>query len=202
MWETLRTAMVPKKTSAYETQTRVIRISIGHSSSAYSLLLVMPSGNVTAAVCDLWANEAVEYHRLFGGSTPAVFAEILSYDVAAMNSAIALGYQREYQAGLVHSDRYRSPQGFILCPDNAWRIGQALVANNASYYARARAAAMTCGELMLGDPQLRFTAFEQESLQGYLKELETLPATEEDFIDLCLARYRKVNGFLPAAYGL
>jgi methanol---5-hydroxybenzimidazolylcobamide Co-methyltransferase len=159
-------------------------------------------GNVTAAVCDLWANEAVEYHRLFGGSTPAVFAEILCYDVAAMNSAIALGYQREYQAGLVHSDRYRSPHGFILCPDNAWRIGQALVANNGSYYQRALAAAMTCGELMLGDPQLRFTAFEKESLLGYLKELETLPAAEDDFIDLCLTRYRKVNGFLPAAYGL
>jgi methanol--5-hydroxybenzimidazolylcobamide Co-methyltransferase len=159
-------------------------------------------GNVTAAVCDLWSNEAVEYHRLFGGSTPAVFAEILSYDVASMNVAIALGYQREYQACLTASDRYRSLHGFILCPDNAWAIGQALVDNNDSYYARARAAAMTAGELMLADPQLHFTTYEKESLLGYMKELETLPSMEEDFIDLCLDKYSQVKGFQPEAYGL
>lgn len=159
-------------------------------------------GNVMAAVCDLWSNEAVEYHRLFGGSTPAVFAEILSYDVAAMNAAIALGYQKQYQACLIASDRYRSLHGFMLCPDNAWTIGKAVVDNHESYYVRAKAAAITCGALMLGDPQLRFTAFEKESLLGYLKEMEALPDKEEDFIDLCLKKYGKVKGFLPAAYGL
>lgn len=159
-------------------------------------------GNVMAAVCDLWANEAVEYHHMFGGSTAAVFAEILGYDVAAMNTSIALGYQKEYQSCLIHSDRYRSPHGFILCPDNAWTIGSAVVKNNESYYARARAAALACGALMLGDPQLRFTTFEKESLLGYLKEIEALPASETDFIDLCLNKYRKVKGFRPAAYGL
>lgn len=159
-------------------------------------------GNVMAAVCDLWSNEAVEYHRLFGGSTPAVFAEILGYDVAAMNAALEIGYQREYQACLIRSDRYRSPHGFILSPDNSWAIGKALVDNSESYYARGRAAAMTCGELMLADEQLRFTAFEKESLLGYMKEMEALPAKEEDFIDLCLGKYGQVNGFLPAAYGL
>jgi methanol--5-hydroxybenzimidazolylcobamide Co-methyltransferase len=159
-------------------------------------------GNVTAAVCDLWANEAVEYHSMFGGSTPAVFSEILSYDVAAMNAAIVVGNQREYQACLVASDRYRSMHGFILSPDNAWTIGKALVDNNQSYYARARAAAMTCGELMLGDPQLQFTAFEKESLQGYMKQMERLPDEEDEFIELCLNKYRQVQGFLPEAYGL
>jgi methanol--5-hydroxybenzimidazolylcobamide Co-methyltransferase len=159
-------------------------------------------GNVTAAVCDLWSNEAVEYHRMFGGSTPGVFAEILSYDVAAMNAAIASDLQREYQACLVASDRYRSLHGFILSPDNAWTIGKALVDNNQSYYARARAAAITCGELMLADPQMQFTSFEKESLLSYMKELQALPAAEEDFIDLCLDKYRQVKGFLPEAYGL
>jgi methanol--5-hydroxybenzimidazolylcobamide Co-methyltransferase len=159
-------------------------------------------GNVMAAVCDLWSNEAIEYHRLFGGSTPAVFTEILSYDVAAMNAAIALGYQREYQACLVASDRYRSLHGFILSPDNAWTIGKAVVDNNESHYSRARAAALTCGALMLGDSQLGFTAFEKEALLGYIKELEALPPNEEDFIDHCLGKYDRVKGFLPAAYGL
>ncbi|MES9971061.1 MAG: methyltransferase MtaB domain-containing protein [Candidatus Thiodiazotropha sp.] len=159
-------------------------------------------GNVMAAVCDLWSNEAVEYHRMFGGSTPAVFTEILSYDVASMNVAISLGHQREYQACMVASDRYRSLHGFILCPDNAWTIGKALVDNNQSYYARARAAAMTCGELMLADPQLPFTSYEKESLYGYLAELERLPDEEQDFIDLCIDKYAQVKGFLPQAYGL
>jgi methanol--5-hydroxybenzimidazolylcobamide Co-methyltransferase len=159
-------------------------------------------GNVTAAVCDLWSNEAVEYHSMFGGSTSAVFTEILSYDVASMIAAIAAGHQQAYQASLVGSDRYRSMHGFILSPDNAWSIGKSLVDNNSSYYARSRAAAMTCGELMLADPQLRFTAFEKESLQGYMKQMENLPADEEDFIDLCLEKYSQVKGFLPEAYGL
>jgi methanol--5-hydroxybenzimidazolylcobamide Co-methyltransferase len=159
-------------------------------------------GNLMAAVCDLWSNEAVEYHAMFGGSTAAVFTEILGYDVAAMNSAVQLGYQAEYQACLVHSDRYRSPQSYILCPDNVWAIGKALVGNNESLYARGRAAALTCGELILGDPELQMTAFEKESLQTYMKELETLPDREEDFIDLCLKKYGGVKGFRPGSYGL
>lgn len=159
-------------------------------------------GNVMAAVCDLWSNEAVEYQHMFGGSSSAVFTEILGYDAAAMNSALALGYEREYQACLVNSDRYRSPHSFLLCPDNAWAIGKAVVDNASSQYVRARAAAFEGGRLMLADPLLRFTAFEKESLLGYLKELEGLPDTEEDFIDQCLHKYRKVKGFRPASYGL
>lgn len=159
-------------------------------------------GNVMAATCDLWSNEAVEYGHMFGGSTPAVFTEILGYDTAAMNASIALGHQKAFQACLIASDRYRSPHGFILCPDNAWAIGKAMVDNNESHYVRARAAALTCGELLLSDPRLRFTAFEKDALLAYLKELETLPAKEADFIDLCLTRYGKVKGFVPGAYGL
>lgn len=159
-------------------------------------------GNVMAAVCDLWANEAVEYHEMFGGSTPAVFAEMLGYDAAAMNAALELGYQKQYQACLVNSDRYRSPQGYILSPDNAWKIGRAIVDHPASFYARGRAAAHACGTLLLGSRRLQFTAFEKESLLGYMKELDSLPDREEDFIDLCLDRYGKVKGFKPGSYGL
>lgn len=159
-------------------------------------------GNVMAAVCDLWANEAVEYHDMFGGSTPAVFAEMLGYDAAAMNASIELGTQRQYQAGLIYSDRYRSPHGFILSPDNAWAIGRAMVENSESMYARARTAALKCGELMLADPQLRFTDFEKDALLGYIHELEALPEAEGDFIDLCLRRYGKIKGFRPESYGL
>jgi methanol--5-hydroxybenzimidazolylcobamide Co-methyltransferase len=159
-------------------------------------------GNVMAAVCDLWSNEAVEYHAMFGGTTPAVFVEILGYDAALMNTSIALGYEKQLQACLVNSDRYRDPQSFILCPDNAWAIGKAVADNHESLYARARASAIRCGELILGDPQLRLTVFELESLQRYMKEIEALPDKEADFIDLCLKKYSKVKGFQPASYGL
>jgi methanol--5-hydroxybenzimidazolylcobamide Co-methyltransferase len=157
---------------------------------------------VIAAVCDLWSNEAVEYHDMFGATTTAVFAEILGYDAAAMNASIDLGYQKEFQACLVNSDKYRGPHGFMLSPDNAWLIGKAVVDNNESLYARGKAAAIKCGELMLGDPKLRLTQFERESLMGYMKDMEKLPAKEEDFIDMCLKKYAKVKGFNPAAYGL
>jgi hypothetical protein len=46
------------------------------------------------------------------------------------------------------------------------------------------------------------TYFEKDSLLEYMKELESLPDTEEDFIDLCLKKYRKVKGFKPSSYGL
>lgn len=159
-------------------------------------------GNVMAAVCDLWSNEAVEYHHMFGGSTAAVFTEILGYDAAAMNAAIALGHEKEFMACLVASDRYRSAHSFILCPDNAWKIGKTVVENNESLYARARAAAIECGRLMLGDPVLRFTDAEKSALMTYLKELDALPDDEDDFIDLCLDKYSRVKGFRPSSYGL
>ena len=197
-------AIGPAKDCAYENPiikaiTGIPISTIGKSAACANLDLC---GNLMAAVCDLWSNEAVEYHAMFGGSSVAVFTEILGYDVAAMNSALQLGFQKEYQACLINSDRYRSPQSYILCPDIAWAIGKAMVTNNASCYARARAAALTCGELMLADSNLRFTTFEKNALLEYMRELEALPDDEDNFIDLCLKRYRKVKGFKPASYGL
>lgn len=197
-------AIGPGKDCAYENPIikAVTGIPISTEGKTSACAHMGMCGNVMAAVCDLWANEGVEYHAMFGGSTSAVFAEMLGYDAAAMNASIELGYQQQYQACLIHSDRYRSPHGFILSPDNAWSIGKALVENNDSLYSRARAAALTCGELMLGDPLLRFTVHEKDSLLGYMKELESLPELEADFIDLCLHKYSKIKGFKPASYGL
>lgn len=197
-------AVGPGKDCAYENPIikAITGIPISTEGKTSACAHMSLCGNVMAAVCDLWANEAVEYHDMFGGTTPAVFAEMLGYDAAAMNASIELGHQKQYQESLIHSDRYRSPHGFILSPDNAWRIGRAMVENNESFYSRARAAALKSGELMLGDPLLRFTAYEKESLLGYMKELESLPETEADFIDFCLQKYGKITGFRPASYGL
>lgn len=160
------------------------------------------SGNVIAAVCDLWSNEAVEYHAMFGGPTSAVYAELLGYDTALMNTAIGMGYEHQLQECMVNSDRYRDPQSYILCPDNAWQIGKVVTENHQSLYGRARAAALKCGELILGDSQLRLTTYEHDALTHYMAELDRLPEGEEDFIDLCLAKYSKIKGFRPESYGL
>ncbi len=159
-------------------------------------------GNVIAAVCDLWSNEAVEYHAMFGGTTAAVFSELLGYDAALMNTAIGMGYAHQFQECMVNSDRYRDPQSYILCPDIAWKIGKAVTENHQSFYARARAAALTCGELILKDTRLQLTTYEHDALTHFMAELDNLPDDEGDFIDLCLAKYANIKGFRRESYGL
>ncbi len=159
-------------------------------------------GNLIASVCDLWSNEAVEHHSMFGGTSGAVFTEILGYDTSLMNSAIHRGFERELQACMINSDRYRDPQSYILSPDVAWKIGKSITESHQSYYTRARAAALTCGELIFGDPHLRLTGYETEALTGYLKIIEQLPEDEGSFIDICLCEYSQVKGFRPDSYGL
>ena len=169
------------------------------SACAHSDLL----GNLVAACCDLWSNEAVEYHDMFGGTTPAVFAEILGYDVALMNSATLLGKAKDLQEMMVLSDKYRDTHGFILAPDNAWEIGKAIVDNGASYYSRSRAAGIKAGELMMNDKKLQMSAHERQVLKDALAVLQTLPDKEADFIDQCTADYKKlIPGFDPKNYGL
>lgn len=169
------------------------------SSCAHSDLV----GNLIAACCDLWSNEAVEYHDMFGGTTVAVFTEILGYDCAMMNTALEMGQAKVLRDILVNSDKYRDTHGFILCPDNAYAIGKAIVDNNTSYYARARAAAIKAGELMLADSNLQMSAFEKEALESSMRTLASLPDKEEDFISECADIYSKlVPGFKLSNYGL
>jgi len=161
------------------------------------------AGNLIAAVCDLWSNEAVEYHDMFGATTTSVFAEILGYDCAQFNTAIKLGYQKQMQEILVNSDMYRDSHSLILAPNNAWEVGNAIVSNRSkSNYASARAGAMKAGEIILGDAKMKLTALEKKALQTAMKDLEALPDAEGDFIDQCLAKYKDVHGFNPASYGL
>jgi methanol--5-hydroxybenzimidazolylcobamide Co-methyltransferase len=160
-------------------------------------------GNLIAAVCDLWSNEAVEYHDMFGGTTPAVFTEILGYDVALMNTAIAMGKAKDLQTLFINSDKYRDPHSFVVAPENAYQVGKAIVENNTDYYSRARAAAMKAAQLILADEQMLLSNFEREVLQKVLRDLESFPASEKDFIEQCASIYKKViPGFNLANYGL
>ena len=162
------------------------------------------ASNLIAAVCDLWSNEAVEYHDMFGATTTSVFAEILGYDCAQFNTAIELGYAKEMKEILVNADIFRDSHSLILAPDNAWEIGNAIVANTAKgYYPRARAAAMKAGSIILGETKFKMTAFEKGALEDAMKQMEALPEDEGTFVDMCLAKYTKlVPGFNPDSYGL
>jgi methanol---5-hydroxybenzimidazolylcobamide Co-methyltransferase len=161
------------------------------------------AGNLIAAVCDLWSNEAVEYHDMFGATTTSVFAEILGYDCAMFNSSIELGYQQQMKEILVNSDMYRDSHSLILAPNNAWEVGNAIVGNREKgRYASARAGAFKAGEIILGDEKMKITALEKQALQNALKDLEALPDDEGTFIDKCLDKYKNIKGFNPASYGL
>ena len=161
------------------------------------------ASNIIMAVCDLWSNEAVEYHDMFGATTTSVFAEILGYDCAILNTSLELGYQEQMKEILVNSDMYRDSHSLILAPDNAWEIGNAIVSNRSkSNYASARAGAIKAGQIILGDAKMKLTALEKKALDAAMKDLEALPDAEGDFIDQCLDKYKDVHGFNPASYGL
>jgi len=161
------------------------------------------ASNIIMAVCDLWSNEAVEYHDMFGATTTSVFAEILGYDCAMLNTALELGYQEQMKEILVNSDMYRDSHSLIVAPDNAWEIGNAIVSNRAtSNYASARAGAIKAGEIILGDAQMKLTALEKNALDKAMKDLDALPDAEGNFIDQCLDKYKDVHGFNPDSYGL
>jgi methanol--5-hydroxybenzimidazolylcobamide Co-methyltransferase len=161
------------------------------------------AGNLIMAVCDLWSNEAVEYHDMFGATTTSVFAEILGYDCAMLNSALELGYQEQMKEILVNSDMYRDSHSLILAPDNAWQVGNAIVSNRSKgYYASSRAAAIKAGEIILADAKMKLTAHEKGALTKAMADLKALPDTEGNFIDMCLAKYKDVKGFNPKSYGL
>jgi methanol--5-hydroxybenzimidazolylcobamide Co-methyltransferase len=161
------------------------------------------AGNLIGAVTDLWSNEAVEYHDMFGATTTSVFAEILGYDCAQFNSAIELGYQEQLKEILVNSDMYRDSHSLILAPNNAWEVGNAIVSNREKgNYASARAGALKAGEIINNDEKMKLTALEQSALDNAMRDLEALPDAEGDFIDMCLDKYKNVKGFNPASYGL
>ncbi|MCL2336602.1 MAG: methanol--corrinoid methyltransferase [Firmicutes bacterium] len=160
-------------------------------------------GNLVASCCDLWSNEAVEYHDMFGGTSAAVFTEILGYDVALMNTAIQMGKAKDLRDMLVNSDKYRDTHGFILAPVNAYEIGKAIVSKSDSYYARARAGGIKAAELMRADANLQLSAFERQVLDSTYDALLSLPDNEQNFIDECINIYKKVvPGFKPSNYGL
>ncbi len=172
------------------------------SATAHSSLL----GNIVAYSCDLWSNEQVENIRLFGGTGPQVLLEMLFYDTELMNTAIRCGRAHELRELFVKSDKYRDPQAFVLSPEVAWKIANALTKEAEHPYRRTVMAgliAMKEIERAHREGHLTLDRAESKYLKSILRRLSSLPEDEDELIDRALDLYRKkVKELKPEHYNL
>jgi len=162
-----------------------------------------PLGNIAAATCDTWSNESVQNIRLLGGMAPTCCLEQLIYDCRVMNEALAEGRDGAllYRKWLIASDAHRDPQAYILTPENAIAIAQAIVSAPTAYDA-AKAAALAALRLMREghkDGALKLNPREVPYLDRLQKSVEATPAKEAEFIDTMMGQVDTTK-FVPADY--
>ena len=134
------------------------RFSDGHGRPRLACAHLSPLGNIAAATCDTWSNESVQNIKLLGGMAPTCCLEQLIYDCRLMNQALADGRDGAllYQKWLVDSDAPLDPQAYVLKPESAIAIAQAIV-NAPTPVAAGRDAALTAVRL-LREAQKAWTA--------------------------------------------
>ena len=163
-------------------------------------------GNLTAGVCDVWSNESVYNREEMGGPTPGVWLQSLGYECALMNTAKQIGTAKALRDSYVLADKYRDPQGVILAYDNAYRIGQAIVADGEDNYLRARAAALKAIECIneaVDEKRIYLTRFERDTMDSTQKTYEQLPDDSDKFLKASIKRYgRKVKDHDITQYDL
>ncbi len=162
-------------------------------------------GNLMAHTCDLWSNESVEYHPEFGGSSVACWLGVLGYEAALMTTAKQTKQDKVLRDLYVAADRYRSPEGFTLCHDNAFEIGKVIVENGNDIYLRSKAAGEKAAELIDAankKGQLRLNKMEKDTLAKIQTDLASLPDNQDKFVDWALKTYKDVPNFNPKNYGL
>lgn len=163
-------------------------------------------GNLAAAVCDVWSNESVYNREEMGGPTPGVWLQSLGYECALMNTATQIGTNKELRDTYTLADKYRDPQGIILAYDNAYKIGEAIVADGEDIYLRSRNAALKACELIneaVEEKRILLTRFERDTLDSTQKTYEQLPDDQAKFVKTCIKRYgRKVKEHDPSQYEL
>ncbi len=162
-------------------------------------------GNLIAQTADLWSNESVEYHPEFGGSSVQCWLGVIGYEAALMNAAKQLKQDKVLRDLYVASDRFRSPEAFILAYDNAYKIGQAIVGDGGSYYLRAKAAGLKAAELIQESNlkgRLKLNKQEKDTLNKIITDLSSLPDEESKFVDWALKEYKSVPAFNPKNYDL
>ncbi|OKY78399.1 MAG: Methanol-cobalamin methyltransferase B subunit MtaB [Candidatus Methanohalarchaeum thermophilum] len=162
-------------------------------------------GNLTAQVCDGWSNESAEFHEEFSGWSSGTWAEAVGYEASLMNTAKELGMAKELRDMYMASDRYRSPEAYILAYDNAYKIGEAIAEEGDSYYLRSKNAALTAAEMIEEAEEsepLELTKHEKDALDDILTELRALPDDEDKFVDQMLDEYSDLPKFDKEDYEL
>lgn len=162
-------------------------------------------GNIAAAACDTWSNESVQNLKLLGGMAPVCYLEQLIYDCRLFNEAAADGEEaiRQLRDWLVRSDAGRDPQAWVLRPEAAVAIAQA-IAQAPDHYLAGRAAGLTAIRLLRAAAQegsLRLPPREVPWLDRMEAALEELPDQESLFIERMLAQVDTTR-FRVADYGL
>jgi len=145
-----------------------------------------PLGNIAAATCDTWSNESVQNIKLLGGMAPTCYVEQLIYDCRLMNQALADGRDAalRFRKWLVNSDAGLDPQAYVLTPESALAIAQAIV-QAPNPVAAGKAAALTAVRLLREAKQegrLKIHPREIPWLDRIQKAVETIPANESEFI--------------------
>jgi methanol--5-hydroxybenzimidazolylcobamide Co-methyltransferase len=154
------------------------------SACAHSSLV----GNVTASVCDLWSNEQVEGLRLYGGSAPATFLEILAYDTRLLNTASERGMEKELRDLLVASDASRDPQALVLSPAPAFQIAEEVIAGS-DPYGRIIRAGLKALEIIKSTPGLHLPPAEQGYVEKLKLSLAKLPEDPSKLLSQAMSRY-------------
>ena len=162
-----------------------------------------PVGNIAAAMCDLWSNEAVQNIRLLSGSAPEAYTELLAYDCRLMNTAADRGGALTLRDWLTASDEWSSPQAAVLSPEAAVKIAQAILTSAEDSYRRTVAAGSAAVDILAGglrDGRLSLSPQEQKWLARLERELERLPADPEELIVETEAEYGHL--YDRASYGI
>lgn len=164
-----------------------------------------PIGNIASACADLWSNESVQNIKLLSGMAPTAYLEQLEYDARLMNEALRAGklHCNILQQLLVSSDIYTDPQALILAPENVIRISKSLITGD-SYVANARNGALETLNVIeeaLADGKLKLSELETGYLPYLREELESIPDSESDFVEMMLPLVDQ-SKFILSEYGL
>jgi methanol---5-hydroxybenzimidazolylcobamide Co-methyltransferase len=143
-----------------------------------------PIGNIAAAMCDLWSNEAVQNVRLLSGNAPEAFAESLIYDCRLMNAATARGQAAVLRDCLTESDEWLSPQAAVLSPAATCRIAQAITGADNPYRGVVAAGQVAVQLIQEGFAQGRLSlpAKELHWLRKIEAELSKMPGEEDELL--------------------
>lgn len=192
----------PSKDCAYEGPVlkAITGCPISMEGKSASCAHFSPVGNIAASVCDLWSNESVQNVRLLSGNAPEAYAELLTYDCRLMNAAAADGQAVLLRDWLCSSDEDLSPQAAVLSIPATFHIARAIVEADTPYQRTVAAGRAAICELRgrIRAGRLKLAAKEKEWLERIERQLDELPADEEELGSRVRERYEGV--FAEASY--